>query len=128
MPLSQFSWLEDITVDSLSISVNTNLYSTNALFRVCYLFTDRCYLFLSQNESSAVIKVRFTRKTPTTDLNIIAAEFSNELVNQQVRLDVAAETKQIRELIVAQAFAEADLLDGFGAGASYLEDPKGISK
>ena len=61
-------------------------------------------------------------------MNELAGEFSNELVNQKVRLDVAAETKAIRELIVAQAFAEADLLGGGDSEADYVTDPRGISR
>src|SRR4051812_38295573 len=111
MSSPQLSWIRDVTEDGLVVAVNTDLYSREALFRVCYLFTDRCYLFLMQDEGSPVIQVRFTRKSSDTDLNKMAGEFSNELINQKVRMDIAAETKAIRELIVAQAFTEADLLD-----------------
>jgi His-Xaa-Ser system protein HxsD len=128
MPSPQLSWVQDADDNSLVVAVNGDLYSREALFRVCYLFTDGCYLFLSQDENSPIIQVRFNRKSPDTDLNEMASEFSNELINQKVRLDVAAETKAIRELIVAQAFAEADLFSGSDSEASYLEDPKGISR
>jgi His-Xaa-Ser system protein HxsD len=127
MPSPQLSWIQDADDDSLVVAVNSDLYSREALFRVCYSFTDRCYLFLVQDEDSPVIRVRFTRKSPDTDLKEMAGEFSNELINQKVRLDVAAETKSIRELIVAQAFAEGDLFDGGDSEASYLDDPKGIT-
>ena len=127
MPSPQLSWVQDVADDSLVVAVNSDLYSREALFRVCYLFTDRCYLFLVQEENSPVVQVRFTRKGHDTDLNEIAGEFSNELINQKVRMDVAAETKAIRELIVAQAFAEADLFDGSDSEASYLDDPRGIA-
>ena len=53
---------------------------------------------------------------------------SNELINQRIRLDIAAETKSIRELIVAQAFAEADLLDRSRSEGDYHDDPRGIAK
>lgn len=127
MPSPQLSWVQDVADDSLVVAVNSNIYSREALFRVCYLFTDRCYLFLVQEENSSVVQVRFTRKGHDTDLNEIAGEFSNELINQKVRMEVAAETKAIRELIVAQAFAEADLFDGSDSEASCLDDPKGIA-
>jgi His-Xaa-Ser system protein HxsD len=119
--------VQDANDDSLVVAVNSDLYSREALFRVCYLFTDRCYLFLSQESSSSTIQVRFTRKSPDTDLNKMAGEFSNELINQKVRLDIAVETKAIRELIVAQAFAEADLFDNGDSEASYLDDPKRLA-
>ncbi len=128
MPSPQLSWVRDVSDDGLVVAVNSDLYSREALFRVCYLFTDRCYLFLSQEEGSQVIHVRLTRKGPETDLGRLAGEFSNELVNQKVRLDVAAETKAIRELIVAQAFAEADLLGGGESESDYVNDPRGVSR
>jgi len=124
----QLPWVEKVTEQNLSVCVDTDLYSTEALFRVCYLFTDRCYLFLSPNSGSQVIKVHFTCKNDDTNLSEIAGEFSNELINQKVRLDVAAETKEIRELIVAQAFSEADLLDRHNSEGSYLDDPKDICR
>jgi His-Xaa-Ser system protein HxsD len=127
MPSPQLSWVQDAEDNSLVVVVNSDLYSREALFRVCYLFTDRCYLFLVQDENSPTIQVRFTRKTSDTELNEMAGEFSNELINQKVRLDVAAETRPIRELIVAQAFAEADLFGGGDSEAVYLDDPKGIA-
>jgi His-Xaa-Ser system protein HxsD len=127
MSSPQLSWVQALADDSLVVAVNSDLYSREALFRVCYLFTDRCYLFLVQDENAPVIQVRFTRKGPDTDLNEMAGEFSNELINQKVRLDIAAETKAIRELIVAQAFAEADLLGGGHSEADYLDDPRGVA-
>ena len=128
MSSPQLSWVQDVTEDGLVVAVNTDLYSREALFRACYLFTDRCYLFLMQDEGSPIIQVRFTRKNSDTDLNKMVGEFSNELINQKIRMDIAIETKPIRELIVAQAFTEADLLDKDDSEASYLDDPKGIAR
>lgn len=128
MASPQLSWVQDVSDDSLVMAVDSGLYSRETLFRVCYLFTDRCYLFLSQEENSPVIQVRFTRKSTDPDLKKLAGEFSNELINQKVRLDVATETKAIRELIVAQAFAEADLFGGGDSESGYLDDPKGIAR
>jgi His-Xaa-Ser system protein HxsD len=128
MPAPQLSWVKDVNADSLVIGVDVSIYPLEALFRTCYRFTDRCYIFLWRPEDISAVEVRFTRKGPDSDLNQIAGEFSNELIDQKVRLDVAAETKGIRELIVAQAFAEADLFDRSGSEANYLDDPRGVSK
>jgi His-Xaa-Ser system protein HxsD len=128
MTSTRLSWIEEATDESLCICLDLTVYSLEALFRVCYAFTDRCYLFLAHGESSSSVKVRFARKSPDCDLGAVAGEFSNELINQKVRIDIAAETKPIRELIVAQAFAEADLLDRSMSEADYREDPRGIAK
>jgi His-Xaa-Ser system protein HxsD len=121
------SWIHDSSEHTLSIFVDTNIYSLEVLFRTCYGFTDRCYLFLEQSDNPQIIRVRFASKSLESPLSITAAEFSNELVNQRVRLDVANETRSIRELIVAQAFAETDLLDRSDSEASYVDDPRGIN-
>src|ERR1041384_573717 len=122
------SWVvKDSLNSSLSIAVDTNIYPLEVLFRTCYVFTDRCYLFLSATDASDVINVRFRQKLDSCDLDSVAGEFSNELINQRVRLDIANETRAVRELIVAQAFAEADLIDKSDCEASYIDDPKGIS-
>lgn len=123
----KLSWIQILTDESLLIRIDISIYPLEALFRVCYSFTDRCYIFLEE-ESASVIKVHFAKKTEGCDLSVAAGEFSNDLINQKVRLDVARETKSIRELIVAQAFAEADLLDESDQEANYLDDPRGISK
>ena len=128
MPSSEFPWVKKLADETLQICVNLDLYPLEALFRVCYSFTDKCYLFLEHEEAPPIVKVHFAKKTTDCDLAIIAGEFSNELINQKVRLDIAAETRPIRELIVAQAFAEADLLDRSDMEADYRDDPRGISK
>lgn len=127
-PIPTISWLEEVSEEGFCVSVDTDIYSLDALFRVCYTFTDRCYLFLQYGERASLVKVRFTRKTPECDLSRLVGEFSNALIDQRVRLQIASETKGIRELIVAQAFAEADLIDRTFSEASYLDDPKGIAR
>jgi len=122
------SWITHLTDGGLCISVDTDLYSVDALFRVCYVFTDRCYLFLQPQTGSSVVDVRFTSKGSDCDMATLAGDFANELINQRVRRDIASETKAVRELIVAQAFAEADLLDRDFSEASYISDPKGIAQ
>jgi His-Xaa-Ser system protein HxsD len=121
-------WVQDLTDDTLNVSINTEVYPLEVLFRTCYQFTDRCYLFLDPAESTPLIKVSFAKKVVDVDLARVAGEFCNELVNQRVRRDIAAETRPIRELIVAQAFAEADLLDRSASESDYCDDPKGITK
>ena len=123
----RIAWTNHVSDKSLTLEVDTRIYSLEALFRVCYAYTDRCYLFLEPATKEAVVTVRITAKQSDSDLNIIAGEFSNALIDERVRRDIAAETASIRELIVAQAFAEADIIDRSLPESSYLEDPKRIA-
>ena len=125
---SKIFWIKASSDEQLSIYVDTAIYPLGAIFRACYVFTDRCYLFLSADSLGTVITVSFARKNQACELTAVAGEFGNELINQKLRMDIAAETRTVRELIVAQAFAEADVLDKEHIEASYLADPKGIAR
>lgn len=89
-------------------AVDTDLYSLEALFRACYAFTDRCYLFLRRSGLSEVT-VEFRARRPGVFLADEVGAFANELIDQRVRADLRRETAHIRDWIVAQAFIEADL-------------------
>ena len=95
----------------LRLIIETSLYPEDVIFRTCYLFTDRCYLFLSKH-GKFKIAVDVRPKQDLPDVDAIAGEFGNELINQKVRADLAEETAPLRQLIVTQAFAEADFDGG----------------
>jgi His-Xaa-Ser system protein HxsD len=97
---------ESWRTESRSYEVDLKIFSRDALFRACYQFTERCYLFLHSDIESSVV-VDFRRRRLDTDLEELVGSFANELVAQQLRVDIARETKTIRELIVARAFADA---------------------
>jgi len=105
-PRSALPWVEPgegclrLTLDSLT-------YPEKAIFRTCYLFTDRSYIFLRTGKPTELI-VEFRAKRDNEHLDSIVGEFGNELINQRIRLELATETQQIREMIVTQAFSEAD--------------------
>jgi len=94
--------------DERSLTVDTDLYSLGALFRACYAFTDRCYLFLRDAAPGRVTVVFRKRQSPKT-LEALIEEFANELISQRLRAQLEEETRAVRERIVAQAFSEADL-------------------
>ena|SRR5216683_6066424 len=97
-------WVER-HADRLVLHIDSSLYPDEAVFRSCYTFTDRCYLFLERE--TAALKVSFRKRRQSADLDGIVGEFSNELINQRIRHSLARETRPIREMIVSQAFAEA---------------------
>jgi His-Xaa-Ser system protein HxsD len=105
--LLDLSWVEK-GEDCLTAVVNTTIHPKEALLRTCYAFTDRCYLFLDPLDGDRV-RVRFRKRRQAADLTRVVAEFGNALIDHTLRVTIARETQTIRELIVTQAFAEADL-------------------
>ena len=52
-----------------------------------------------------------TRKDTAIDLRTLALSFFTALADHEIRRRISRETNDLRTLIVAQAFAEANLLD-----------------
>jgi His-Xaa-Ser system protein HxsD len=100
----------------LSIDLNESVYSRDAVLRTSYWFTDRCYLHIARSGPD-VLRVHFKTKGLTKSNTIaealedIAGEFLNSLLDHQLRRDIESQTGQIRELLVAKAFAEAGVLE-----------------
>jgi His-Xaa-Ser system protein HxsD len=95
----------------LRLTLDTLLYPETAIFRTCYLFTDRTYIYLRTARPKEIV-VEFRAKRGKEDLDSVVGEFGNELINQRIRLELSSETQQIREMIVAQAFSEANFDGG----------------
>ncbi len=115
--------------DTLCVSINSDIYTLDAIFKTCYWYTEKCYLYLGK--SNNIVNVFFkSKKDQSLDLSCLAGEFLNELINQRIRVQVTNETGKVRELIIAQAFAEGNLLpdkETEKAKNIYLEDPLEIT-
>ena len=119
---------------ALRVTLPIDVYGMDAIFRACYWLTERCYVYLAPPEGN-LIEVTLVAKeggVPLTDR--LTWDFLNDLVDQRLRIDINRETRTIREMIVAQAFAETDLIDNRGrivseaseASQSRHDDPEGI--
>jgi len=114
--------------DTIVVNVDESIYALETLLRTCYIFTDRAYIYL-RREKPGHISVHITCKERGNDPQVLAGEFANELLDYRVRSSVSAESGKIRELIVAQAFAESDLLLESALESQAADsDPIGISE
>ena len=84
----------------IEFRVNKELYPLKAIYRAAYLFTDKYYIGLYQTEGTYIIK--FSGKEKTCDYDDVGA-FQNELLNQNLKLALSNDTREIRELIVTRA-------------------------
>ena len=84
----------------IEFRVNKKVYPLKAIYRAAYLFTDKYYIGLDQTEETYIIK--FSGKEKTSDYDDVGA-FQNELLNQNLKLALSNDTREIRELIVTRA-------------------------
>jgi len=129
---------------ALEFTINTKIYSLTAIYQAAYLFLDKVYVFLDGvPEKEIKVKMELkpasadgsTKLTMTTsaDLQKIAGEFYNELLNQLLREKVSESNAKIREYIVSAALYnavpnEVDRLLKEVEEEDWQEDPLGIAK
>jgi len=123
---SALPWIDKAANGELIVTISLQVYPIAAVFRACYWATERCYLFLESGNRLRELRIHFGKKHDEVDLGVGAAEYGNELIDQSLRVQISSETREIRELIVAQAFTEADL--GDNRSADYHDDPEHIGK
>lgn len=103
------------SIDSLggyaTLCIDTRAFSETAILKTAYWFTDKFYLYLSKlQEDPLFFCVEIRLKAECTDsketLEITCRDFSNSLIDQEVRQKVLAETSNIRDTLVQKAFFE----------------------
>ncbi len=104
--------LADPHHNELILHVDETIYHRTTVLRACYWFTDRCYLFVTR-PAPGLLDIHITPKTDehAETLATVAGEFTNALLDYELRRQIDEETGKIRELLVAKAVAQAGTLD-----------------
>ena len=86
-------------------SIDDSLYPLDAIYGAAYLFIDRCYIYLGR-PADGTVSVHLTVKPGQADMSpeSLSGEFSNELLNQTLRVRIGESTAKIREYYMARAF------------------------
>jgi len=114
---------------SIALDIDRHLFSMDAVLRSSYKFTDRCHVFIQTHETREGTWIVIMRpKNADSNLIDLAGDFSNELIDQRLRERLEQQFGDVRTLIVAQAFAEGNLLDAASADGDYASDPQGIGR
>src|SRR5437867_819609 len=94
----------------VTITLDTSIYRLTAVKKAAYRFGDRCHVTLQSGNDATVI-VTLRPKRLLENAQHLAGEFTNEVLDQELRELVAAETQAVRNVILAQAFSATSLLD-----------------
>jgi His-Xaa-Ser system protein HxsD len=109
---------------TVAITVDLSIHPLDAVLRACHAFTGRCSVS-TRTVAEGQLAIELTPRT-ASDAQGLAGDFSNALIDAHLRVRIAEETRAIRELLVAQAFCEADLLDRRDSESDEHEDRRGI--
>jgi len=110
----------------VSLDLNTTVYRLTAIKKAAYKFGDRCHVGMEPLDDTRV-RVTLRAKRSLDNLEFLRGEFQNEVLDQDLRETVAAETEGVRNLILAQAFSRTSLVDPVGETADFHTDPLGIA-
>jgi len=100
------------SVTSTTVRFSRTCFDVECVKRAAYRFLDRFALDLKPEEHELVCNVSFTPPVPEEVAEAILADFRKEVLDQDLRSRIAAETAPIRNAILALAFAPSKLQSG----------------
>lgn len=113
-----------LTCDILTITVDAKLYSEEVLFKCFYWYGNTFEVDINKvDERFFQITLKYTAPGQTTDWSNIVSRIKRDLIDFRLRQIVAEETRTVRELIIAKAFAYYEEDE---APASSVTDPVGF--
>ena len=103
----------------VTIILQRDLYPKAAVYGAAYQFIERCYVFLDA-PSPELLSVELKSREPAgrSELEVLAGEFSNELLAQAFRCEIAEQNKDLLEVIVAQSMSATEAPSDAPASAS----------
>jgi len=107
------------------LEVDTTVYRMVAIKKAAYKFGHRCHVKVTHLTHGSA-QVWLQPKSQAVDIEQLAGEFWNELLDQELREAIWEETADIRNLLLAQAFSATSLVDPLGDKGDYASDPLDI--
>jgi radical SAM pair-associated protein len=106
-----------------AIRVDTGVFSLSAIKKAAYRFSDRFYVEVD-SVGGLEATVRLSAKPGrVADMDAATGEFRNELLDQDLRERIRAETEGIRRLLLAHALSRVPLIQPELENADYDADP-----
>ncbi len=96
----------------LVFHLNPKFYPLESVYCASYIFLDRAYLFLEDEKGQIKVTFKSKRKTGFKELENLAGEFQNELLNCVLRNQISKSNSKLREYIVTRALVSATSAKG----------------
>lgn len=98
--------------DSFVLSVDTRVYSLEALKKTAYKFAAVTSVILEPKTDNVVsVLFNFAGAHGKNDPERVIADFCSELLDQDLREIIKGETTPVRNLILAHAFSRSSLVE-----------------
>ena len=93
---------------AVELDLEESIYSVEAIQLAAYRFIDRLAVLISKDGRSIHCAITINEDLAGQS-DALMAEFHKELLDQQLRIKIKAETEQTRNLILSLAFSKSGL-------------------
>ena len=111
--------------EGILVVLNTAVYRLSAIKTAAYKFGDRFHTLITPGKPGFV-EVTLKPKGTRNDLEFVAGQFCNEVLDEDLREEVGEKTEAVRNLLLAHALSRTSLIDPELESADYHDDPLGI--
>jgi His-Xaa-Ser system protein HxsD len=111
----------------VTLNIDPSVYRLSAVKKAAYRLGDRCSARIETLPRGG-IQVRLTTKSGDVAIDGLEGDFRNELLEQELREQIAGETERVRNLLLAHAFSGLAMSDATSETADYRDDPLGIGR
>jgi len=109
MSLDQSSSVRDNSDQTKTVTIDLRVFGLTTIKKASYKFTNECAFSFSQI-SPETLEVKLTFSDHLHREQVVAA-FLNEIIDQDLRQLIAAETASTRNLILAHAFSKTSIVN-----------------
>lgn len=95
--------------NTLELSIDSNTYPEEVLYKCFYWYTDKYEVEVHPHGQSCIVKIAPLEKSLAINFDDIIKKIKKDLIDYKLRDIVSKETSNIRELIIAKAFAYYDI-------------------
>jgi His-Xaa-Ser system protein HxsD len=97
------------TDGSLVAKFDRHVYRLSAIKKAAYKYGGLFHILIEDSDEFIAVTLKPT--DACQDENVAAGEFCNEVLDQELREEIAAETNGIRDLLLAHSFSKTSLID-----------------
>jgi His-Xaa-Ser system protein HxsD len=94
-----------------------DVYKLSAIKKAAYKYGGLFFILIEESEKFTEVSLKPTSTCQNPDE--AAGQFCNEVLDQELREEIAAETKGVRDLLLAHAFSKTSLIDSEMETADY---------
>ncbi|MFQ5754126.1 MAG: His-Xaa-Ser system protein HxsD [bacterium] len=92
----------------IQLRLDASIYSVEAVEKATYRFIDRFAAVISREEKNILVDLAFDNNRSSMSRAILD-DFKKELLDQNLRLKIKAETETTRNLILSYTFSKSGL-------------------